>query len=134
MEYKRGMDDPAMSDRKSLIPGPLRTFCTKTRAARTSYRRKRSLNFTGFIHLKERINENMTNEEGKSLQVSCLCTSYQRQYASTHEKEEKLIEILVKKKTFWYAALRFTSVVPWIQFLMGHKCIRADSTLSSFQR
>lgn len=98
MEYKRGMDDPTMSDRKSLIPGPLRTFCTKTRAARTSYRRKRSLNFTGFIHLKERLNENMTNEEGKSLQVSCLCTSYQRQYASTHEKEEKLIEILVKKK------------------------------------
>lgn len=97
MEYKRGMDDPTMSDRKSLIPGPLRTFCTKTRAARTSYRRKRYLNFTGFIHLKERINENMTNEEGKSLQVSCLCTSYQRQYASTHEKE-KLIEILVKKK------------------------------------
>ena len=59
----------------------------------------------------------MTNEEGKSLQVSCLCTSYQRQYASTHEKEEKLIEILVKKKTFLYAALRFTSVVPWIHFL-----------------
>ena len=95
MEYKRGTDDPTMTDRKSLIPGPLRTFCTKTRAARTSYRRKRSLSF---IHLKERLNENMTNEEGKSLQVSCLCTSYQRQYASTHEKEEKLIEILLKKK------------------------------------
>ena len=60
MEYKRGMDDTTMSDRKSLIPGPLRTFCTKTRAARTSYRRKRSLNFTGFIHFKERLNESMT--------------------------------------------------------------------------